>query len=536
MRKAANTRTRLKARRNKQPRSSRAHAPATSRTPPIASAGHAGRVVARKSNPVIERFGSGVASARLAVARLCEAPSTCVGAISVAPEDREIVALLLAPFFILAVAIAGNQSLQIGKQLKSWIARPVPPVTLPASDTIARNTELQSLTPAARDARPTRHPEQTATLIARPALSAASVERPAQEARRTATAPILRATATDLRHFAAANAEAIAPPPAMRAARAPAAITGLRAALLQSPIATGREQVALITTNRSTVAAIPTPRDTLAIGVPAFPSLMAYDEQHGAGSRRVSPFDRCTLPTSASTAGAAHGNPMASTARLALSPATWFSTGTGASFGQRLAAAARRQLDEFVLYDAAYRSISYPRGDVPSLYGVCTDVVIRAYRDLGIDLQVAVQKARVGSGDRNIDHRRTETLRHFFQRTGQSLPVTTFAEDYLPGDIVTYARPQNTGSASRSHIAIVSDVVAPSGRPMIIHNRGWGPQLEDALFVDRITGHYRYTGAASNAPIGDVPPPAGPRRLLHRASAEPARSKKHLARTAGIVR
>jgi len=131
-------------------------------------------------------------------------------------------------------------------------------------------------------------------------------------------------------------------------------------------------------------------------------------------------------------------------------------------------------------------------GDVPPLFGVCTDVVVRAYRALGLDLQKLVHEAKSGSGDKNIDHRRTEVLRRFFKARGESLPITAFVEDYLPGDIVTYYRPQNRNN--RSHIAIVSAMVAPSGRPMIIHNRGWGPQIEDALFVDQITGHYRYNG------------------------------------------
>ena len=167
---------------------------------------------------------------------------------------------------------------------------------------------------------------------------------------------------------------------------------------------------------------------------------------------------------------------------------------TPEGFGMRLAQAARAQVEGFVIYDDKYRSISYPMGDVPFLFGVCTDVVVRAYRALGLDLQELVQQARSGSGDRSIDHRRTEVLRRFFAARGESLPVTSFAEDYLPGDIVTYYRPQNR--KTRSHIAIVSDIVAPSGRPMIVHNRGWGPEIEDALFVDQITGHYRYYGPA----------------------------------------
>lgn len=166
----------------------------------------------------------------------------------------------------------------------------------------------------------------------------------------------------------------------------------------------------------------------------------------------------------------------------------------GEAFGLRLAAAAQAQVGGFVIYNDAYRRISYPMGDVHPLYGVCTDLVVRAYRALGIDLQVLVRSARAGVGDASIDHRRTEILRRFFAAHGESLPVTSFPEDYRPGDIVTYYRPQNR--STRAHIAIVSSVLAPSGRPMIVHNRGWGPQLEDALFVDEITGHYRYRGPA----------------------------------------
>jgi uncharacterized protein YijF (DUF1287 family) len=167
-------------------------------------------------------------------------------------------------------------------------------------------------------------------------------------------------------------------------------------------------------------------------------------------------------------------------------------------FGQALARAARSQTTDLVIYNDKYRRIAFPMGDVPALYGVCTDVVIRAYRALGIDLQQLVHDLKVGAGDTNIDHRRTETLRRFFARAGESLAITRMAEDYLPGDIVTYYRPQNRHS--RSHIAVVSDVIAPSGRYMILHNRGWGVQLEDGLFVDEITGHYRYR-APTAAPV-----------------------------------
>jgi uncharacterized protein YijF (DUF1287 family) len=161
--------------------------------------------------------------------------------------------------------------------------------------------------------------------------------------------------------------------------------------------------------------------------------------------------------------------------------------------GSAIAAAAFSQTKDFVIYSAKYRRLSYPMGDLDSLYGACSDVIIRAYRTIGLDLQELVQRARPVRGDTNIDHRRTETLRKFFAQYGESLTPSAFPEDYQPGDIVTYYRPHSR--ISRAHIAIVSDVRAPTGRMMIVHNRGWGPQLEDALFVDRITGHYRFDGS-----------------------------------------
>ena len=161
-------------------------------------------------------------------------------------------------------------------------------------------------------------------------------------------------------------------------------------------------------------------------------------------------------------------------------------------FGRALAAAAQAQTRDLVIYNAAYVTIAYPGGDVPLQFGVCTDVVIRAYRALGVDLQELVHLSRPGRSDTNIDHRRTDLLRGFFATYGEQIAITPYIEDYLPGDIVTYYRPQN--KSSTSHIALVSDVTAPSGRPMIVHNRGWGVQLEDALFVDQITGHYRFRG------------------------------------------
>lgn len=199
-----------------------------------------------------------------------------------------------------------------------------------------------------------------------------------------------------------------------------------------------------------------------------------------------------------------------------------FPSGIGpGTFGRALALAAAAQLDDVVIYNPRYARVRFPNGDVSALYGVCTDVVVRAYRALGIDLQALVQQTRVGRGDTNIDHRRVEVLRKLFAKHGETLPISDVADDYMPGDIVTYYRPQNR--VSTAHIAIVSDQRAPSGRLMILHNRGWGTQLEDALFVDKITGHYRYSGP-SERPATAQAKPDGPRRQPTQTAAVSARA------------
>jgi uncharacterized protein len=177
--------------------------------------------------------------------------------------------------------------------------------------------------------------------------------------------------------------------------------------------------------------------------------------------------------------------------RMRLGGTTQHAEASGA-FGARLAAAARRQTSHLVFYNPAYQQIAYPMGDVPGYFGVCTDVVVRASRALGIDLQVLVHKSGAGSGDTNIDHRRVEVLRRFFARAGTSLPITDNPADYRPGDIVTYLMPN--GWLSKTHIAIVAAEKSPTGVPLVIHNRGWGVQAENWLFAEKITGHFRYAG------------------------------------------
>lgn len=240
----------------------------------------------------------------------------------------------------------------------------------------------------------------------------------------------------------------------------------------------------------------------------------------------VSPIEAAAVPSTAS-AEPAHCTPspavlasFSNAGRLARGTRVPRLSGIDAdTFGKRLAAAALAQTQDLVIYTARYQAMAFPLGDVLALHGACIDVVIRAYRVLGIDLQEEMQRGRPSRGDTNIEHRRTENMRRFLERSGASLPISVFPEDYKPGDIVTYHRPHSR--VSTSHIAIVTDVLAPTGRPMIVHNRGYGPQLEDALFVDRITGHYRYMGqppaAVGSAAAGIASAPAAAAASVVRA-------------------
>ncbi|MCJ8501572.1 DUF1287 domain-containing protein [Desulfatitalea alkaliphila] len=162
--------------------------------------------------------------------------------------------------------------------------------------------------------------------------------------------------------------------------------------------------------------------------------------------------------------------------------------------------AAVAQTKTRVTYDGSYRRIPYPGGDVPAHIGVCTDVIIRAYRAVGVDLQERVHldmKAAfdayppnwgLSRPDPNIDHRRVPNLQTYFRRRGAQLAVSDIAEDYQPGDMVTWRLPGNL-----PHIGLVTDQPSPDGRRrLIVHNIGRGPELEDVLFAYPITGHYRY--------------------------------------------
>ena len=166
-----------------------------------------------------------------------------------------------------------------------------------------------------------------------------------------------------------------------------------------------------------------------------------------------------------------------------------------------LVTAANERLKHFVIYDGAYQSIAYPNGDVDKNKGVCTDVIIRSYRSLGIDLQQLVHEDMkknfkdypqiwgLSKPDTNIDHRRVPNLEKFFNRNGTTLSISDDARDYKPGDLVTWRVSNNL-----PHIGIVSNTPSKKdpNRYKIIHNIGLGPKLDDVLFNYKIVGHYRY--------------------------------------------
>lgn len=168
-------------------------------------------------------------------------------------------------------------------------------------------------------------------------------------------------------------------------------------------------------------------------------------------------------------------------------------------FYNKLSASAVKLTNDFVVYGPSYFSISYPNGDIPAGKGVCTDVVIRAYRKLNIDLQKEVHQDMkenfqlypnlwgLQSTDTNIDHRRVPNLMTFFARNGNVLPVSTNPNDYQAGDIVAW----DIGNGMK-HIGIVIDRQSKNKIPLVVHNIGKGQVIENILFSYTIIGHYRY--------------------------------------------
>ena len=170
------------------------------------------------------------------------------------------------------------------------------------------------------------------------------------------------------------------------------------------------------------------------------------------------------------------------------------------TFAEKLSNAAISIIDDKIVYTPNYVSIKYPNGDVPAKTGVCTDVIIRAYRKLNIDLQKEVHedmKANFSKypktwgltkTDTNIDHRRVPNLEVFFERKGEKLKVTQNASDYKTGELVTWMI-----NGKLPHIGIVTHLKSTDGkRNLIVHNVGGGQVLQDCLFSYEIVGHYKF--------------------------------------------
>ena len=173
------------------------------------------------------------------------------------------------------------------------------------------------------------------------------------------------------------------------------------------------------------------------------------------------------------------------------------------TFEEKLSETAISIIDPSIDYDPAYFSIKYPNGDIPENKGVCTDVIIRCYRKLNIDLQKEIhedmaanfseypnlKKWGMTKTDTNIDHRRVPNLEVFFERKGTKLPVSENAKDYKTGEIVTWMINEKL-----PHIGIITNKKSEDGkRNLIVHNVGDGQVLEDCLFEYKIVGHYSYT-------------------------------------------
>ncbi len=169
-------------------------------------------------------------------------------------------------------------------------------------------------------------------------------------------------------------------------------------------------------------------------------------------------------------------------------------------FYHKLSDAAIALTFQKVVYNPAYFVIPYPNGDVPKGFGVCCDVVIRAYRGLGIDLQKEVHedmapnfdkyphKWGLQTTDKNIDHRRVPNLMKYFERKKAAFRITADGKDYAPGDVVCWDLGEGL-----THIGIVIDrKSSDNSHNLIVHNIGGGQVIADCLFKYAIIGHYRF--------------------------------------------
>ena len=194
-------------------------------------------------------------------------------------------------------------------------------------------------------------------------------------------------------------------------------------------------------------------------------------------------------------AGTSHGVVAAAAAALVLAGTVSRVDASRAS-GAAIARAAEEQVGVTTRYDPAYRKLPYPGGDVPLDRGVCSDVLVRALRAVGVDLQVVVHEDMLGHfaeyprrwglehPDPNIDHRRVANLMTFFSRRGKRLGA---GAAYEPGDFVAWRLPN-----ALLHIGVVADRRTGDGRPLVVHNIGEGARLEDVLHAFEEIGHYRW--------------------------------------------
>ena len=174
------------------------------------------------------------------------------------------------------------------------------------------------------------------------------------------------------------------------------------------------------------------------------------------------------------------------------------------TFQKDIVKAAINRTNQAIIYNGKYFVIDYPNGDIPSHFGVCTDVIIRSYRALGIDLQQLMHEDIKNNfeyyaitqiwkeqrrPDKNIDHRRVPNIEKFIQKNGEKITKSNNPKNYQPGDIVTW----NLSGSSPWHIGIVTNKISNrTNNPLVVHNIGKGPQLDDCLFDFPIRGHYRY--------------------------------------------
>ena len=168
---------------------------------------------------------------------------------------------------------------------------------------------------------------------------------------------------------------------------------------------------------------------------------------------------------------------------------------------RRMIESAQQQTKTTSGYTQQYFDITYPNGDLPENTGACTDVIVRAFRNAGVDLQKEVhedmaknfsdypRKWGLSRPDTNIDHRRVPNLQTYFSRRGKALSVRADAKEYKPGDVVSW----DLDGKGMTHIGLVSNLWNErTKRYLIIHNIGGGAKAEDRLFEWKVTGHYRY--------------------------------------------